>query len=109
MIDAGVPYNEIITRLGEHGKELNEDMLSLAETLNLQPAQKTNLFSYIQKRLAQGATLTEVMRTLAQSTTTEAGDIKSMLSPGQRQLFEQITAPMVCSCSPMPKPWRWDK
>jgi hypothetical protein len=28
MMDDGVPYNEIITRLGEHGKELNEDMLS---------------------------------------------------------------------------------
>ena len=62
----------------------------LGETLNLDRSQKTTLFSYIQNRLAQGATLGDGMKALAETTQTEAGDIKAMLSPGQRQLFDQV-------------------
>jgi hypothetical protein len=61
----------------------------LAATLNLEPDRKTNLFIYIQNRLAQGATLKDGMKTLAQTTETEAAEIKTMLSPGQQQLFDQ--------------------
>ena len=62
----------------------------LGETLKLEPSRKATLFSYIQDRLAQGATLNEAMKAIAESTQTEAEDIKAMLSPGQRQLFDQI-------------------
>jgi hypothetical protein len=62
----------------------------LGETLNLEPSQKTTLFSYIQNRLAQGATLNDGMKALGQATQTEAAEIKAMLSPGQRQLFDQV-------------------
>jgi hypothetical protein len=62
----------------------------LAKTLRLDSSQRTNAFAYIKDRLAQGATLTEGMRALAQTTQTEAIEIKSMLSPTQRQLFDQV-------------------
>jgi len=62
----------------------------LGQTLNLDPARKTTLSSYIQSRLAQGATLNDGMKTLAQTTQTEATEIKAMLSPEQRQRFDQI-------------------
>ena len=62
----------------------------LGQTLNLDPARKTTLSSYIQNRLARGATLNDGMKTLAQTTQTEATEIKAMLSPEQRQRFDQI-------------------
>jgi RNA polymerase sigma-70 factor (ECF subfamily) len=62
----------------------------LEANLNLEPSRKTALFSYIQSRLAQGATLKDSMKALAQTTQTEAVEIRAMLSPGQRQLFDQI-------------------
>jgi RNA polymerase sigma-70 factor (ECF subfamily) len=62
----------------------------LSKTLNLDPAKKTTLFSYIQNRLAEGATLNDAMKGLAQTTQTETAEIKAMLSPAQRQLFDQI-------------------
>ena len=48
------------------------------------------VFSYIEKQLAQGATFSDGMKSLAQATQTEANDIKAMLSPEQRQLFDQV-------------------
>ena len=62
----------------------------MGETLNLDPVTKANLFSYIRTRLAQGATLNDGMKALAQTTETETIEIKGMLSPRQRQLFDQI-------------------
>jgi RNA polymerase sigma factor (sigma-70 family) len=61
----------------------------LGETLNLDRSRKTALFTYIQGRLAQGATLNDGMKTLAQTTEAEAAEIKTMLSPEQRQVFDQ--------------------
>jgi len=62
----------------------------LGKTLNLDPAKKSAVLSYIQRRLAQGATLNDAMKALAESTPTEAGEIRAMLSPEQRQRFDQI-------------------
>jgi hypothetical protein len=61
-----------------------------AKTLSLDSSSKTTLFSYIQFRLAVGATLNDAMKILAETTQTEASEIKAMLSPAQRQLFDQI-------------------
>jgi hypothetical protein len=61
----------------------------LSETLNLDSSTKTTLFSYIQTRLAAGATLTDSMKALAEAAPTEAAEIKAMLSPAQQQLFDQ--------------------
>jgi len=62
----------------------------LSAALNLDPSQKANLFSYIQKKLAQGATLTDGMKVLAETAQAEVAEIKAMLSPAQRQLCDQI-------------------
>jgi hypothetical protein len=62
----------------------------LDETLTLDPSEKDILLSHIQIRLAQGATFNEAMKILAQRAPTEANEIKGILSPGQRQLFDQI-------------------
>jgi hypothetical protein len=64
--------------------------VGLAETLRLNPSQKTTLLSYIQKRLTQGATFNDAMKALAESTGTEASEIKAMLSPEQKQVFDQV-------------------
>jgi hypothetical protein len=61
----------------------------LDETLTLEPAAKETLFSYIQSRLAKGATLDAGMKEIAQQTQTETTEIKAMLSPRQQQLFDQ--------------------
>ena len=65
----------------------------LANPLNLDAAQKTNLFSYVQNRLAQGATLNDAMKAIAATTQTETPEIKAMLSLAQRQQFDQIYGP----------------
>jgi RNA polymerase sigma factor (sigma-70 family) len=62
----------------------------LVETLNLEPYKRTTLFSYIQNRLGQGTTLKDAMKTVAQTTQNEATEIKTMLSPGQQKLFDQV-------------------
>jgi hypothetical protein len=62
----------------------------LANTLNLDASQKTNLLSYIRNRLARGATLREGMKALAETRETEAAEIKAGLSTGQRELFDQV-------------------
>jgi hypothetical protein len=65
----------------------------LASTLNLDAAQKTNVFSYVQNRLVQGPTLNDAMKAIAAATQTETAEIKADLSPRQRQLFDQIYGP----------------
>jgi RNA polymerase sigma-70 factor (ECF subfamily) len=62
----------------------------LAETLNLDAAKRGVLFSYIQNRLAQGATLHDAMRALAEAAPSETSDVKGMLSSEQQQAFDQI-------------------
>ncbi|HZR17885.1 MAG TPA: sigma-70 family RNA polymerase sigma factor [Verrucomicrobiae bacterium] len=65
----------------------------LVNSLNLDEAQKTNLFSYVQNRLAQGATLNDAMKAIAATTQTETPEIKAMLWPAQRRQFDQIYGP----------------
>jgi Sigma-70, region 4 len=62
----------------------------LDETLKLDPFEKEILFSYIQIRLAQGATFNDAMKILAQRAPAEANEIKAILSPEQRQLFDKV-------------------
>lgn len=62
----------------------------LDKTLSLDASEKAKVLSYIQNRLNQGATLNEAMRAIAESTQTEAAEIKAMLSPQQRQVFDQV-------------------
>ena len=62
----------------------------LDQTLKLDAAQKTAVFSHIQNRLAQGATVNDGLKSLALAAAGEATEIKAMLSPAQRQLFDQV-------------------
>ena len=62
----------------------------LDETLKLDISEKTNLFSFLQDRLAQGATLKDTLKAFADSIPTDTPRIKAMLSPKQQQLFDQI-------------------
>jgi RNA polymerase sigma-70 factor (ECF subfamily) len=62
----------------------------LSETLKLDASQRTNLLSYVQNRLGEGASLKDGMKALAQNTQTEASDVKSKLSPQQRVIFDQV-------------------
>jgi RNA polymerase sigma factor (sigma-70 family) len=82
--------NRLLTPPDERTRLANFLTAELAETLNLDAPTKASLVSYIQNRLAQGATLNDSMKALAQTTQTEAGDIKAMLTPAQRQTFDQV-------------------
>ncbi len=62
----------------------------LTESLKLDPSQKAALFSYIEKQLAQGTTFKDAMKSLAQRTQSEAGEIKAMLTAAQQQQFDQL-------------------
>jgi len=62
----------------------------LGETLELDRSERAALFSYIQIRLAQGATFKEAMKTLAETTSSETAAIKGMLTPRQQRLFDQV-------------------
>src|SRR5262249_4746665 len=62
----------------------------LDESLKLDSSEKATLLSYIQNRLAQGATFNDAMKALAQRTPEEAREIKGILSPEQRQRFDQV-------------------
>ena len=64
--------------------------VELRETLSLDAAQQSKLFNYMRERLSKGPTLTDAMKAMAQSTSTEAGEIKSFLSTKQRQVFDQV-------------------
>jgi RNA polymerase sigma factor (sigma-70 family) len=82
--------NPLLTPPDERTRLANFLTAELAETLNLDTPTKTSLVSYIQNRLAQGARLNDGMKALAQTTQAEAADIKAMLSPAQRQIFDQV-------------------
>jgi len=62
----------------------------LVETLSLNSSQRTALLAHIQDRLAQGASLNDAMKSIAQDTDTETTYIKAMLSPEQQQLFDKV-------------------
>lgn len=62
----------------------------LDETLKLDASEKTNVFSFLQGRLAQGATLKDTLKAFAAAIPAEAAQIKTMLSPEQQQQFDQI-------------------
>lgn len=61
----------------------------LNEALNLDTSQKTALSSHLQSRLAQGATLNDAMKAIALAASTEANEVKAMLSPQQQQVFDR--------------------
>ena len=61
----------------------------LSDTLGLGPVQQTNLFLYIDGRISKGESFKDGMRILAETSQTEASDIKGKLSPRQQQLFDQ--------------------
>ncbi len=63
--------------------------VELSETLTLDSPEKRAVYSWIRKRLSRGATLNDALKAMAQSTQAEAGEIKAMLSPSQRQVFDQ--------------------
>jgi RNA polymerase sigma-70 factor (ECF subfamily) len=65
----------------------------LSSTLNLDFSQKTRLLIYLESRLAQGTTFQEAMKAVAETSQTEAAEIKAILSPAQQQLFDQIYGP----------------
>jgi hypothetical protein len=62
----------------------------LDETLKLDDPTRTAVFGYIYNRVAQDQSLNAALKALAEGTKTEAGDIKALLSPEQRQRFDQI-------------------
>lgn len=61
----------------------------LSKVLNLNATDRTALFLYIHNRLAQGETLNDAMKALAEATPTEAIEIRAMLSLAQQQVFDQ--------------------
>ena len=61
----------------------------LTESLKLESSKQKAIRAYIENRLAQGATVTDGLKILGQTTETEAAEIKAMLSPAQQQLFDQ--------------------
>ena len=62
----------------------------LDETMKLDTSEKTNLFSLLQNRLAQGGTLKDTLKAFAASIPAQVTQIKAMLSPKQQQLFNQV-------------------
>jgi RNA polymerase sigma factor (sigma-70 family) len=64
--------------------------VEMRETLALDHAQRTAIFNYILLGLSNGATLKQAMQAMAQSTPTEAGEIKAFLSDKQREVFDRV-------------------
>lgn len=62
----------------------------LDETMKLDTSERTNLFSFLQSRLAQGATLKDSLKAFAAAMPAEATQVKAMLSPKQQPLFDHI-------------------
>jgi len=64
--------------------------VEMRETLRLEPAQQTSLLSYIRDRLAQGPTLKDAEKAMADSRQAEADQIKATLPRGQQRLFDRV-------------------
>jgi RNA polymerase sigma factor (sigma-70 family) len=62
----------------------------IGDTLKLDASERPAVYSFVRKRLAQGATLTDAMNAMAQDIPVEAAQIKALLSPEQRQTFDSI-------------------
>jgi hypothetical protein len=76
---------------GADRKQIAEFLtVEMRETLGLNRAQQGQLFNYVREGLSKGATLTGAMKAMAQSTSTEAGEVKPYLSPRQRQVFDRV-------------------
>ena len=76
---------------GEERKQIAEFLtVEMRETLGLNRAQQGQLFNYVREGLSKGATLKDAMKTMAQSTSTEAGEVKAYLSAKQRQVFDRV-------------------
>jgi RNA polymerase sigma-70 factor (ECF subfamily) len=82
-------FNPLLMPPNERNRLATFLTAGMAETVKLDSAQKANLFSYVRNQLAQGATFRDAMKAVAGTTQTETTDIKAMLSPTQRQLFDQ--------------------
>jgi RNA polymerase sigma-70 factor (ECF subfamily) len=65
----------------------------LGQTLSLNAATRSLLFSYISSHQSRGATVKDAMKSLAQETQAEAVEIKTMLSEDQQRIFDQEYGP----------------
>jgi RNA polymerase sigma factor (sigma-70 family) len=76
---------------GKDRKQLAEFItVEMRETLGLDRAQQGELYNYVSKGLSKGATLKGAMKTMAQSSSTEAGEVKAYLSANQCQVFDRV-------------------
>jgi RNA polymerase sigma factor, sigma-70 family len=64
--------------------------VEMRETLKLDRAQQRKIFNYVRAKLSNGATLKQAMKTVGQTTSTEAGEVKAFLSGKQRQVFDRV-------------------
>jgi RNA polymerase sigma factor (sigma-70 family) len=64
--------------------------VEMRETLKLDREQQKKIFNYVMAKLSNGATLKEAMKTVGETTSTEAGEVKAFLSTKQRQVFDRV-------------------
>jgi hypothetical protein len=64
--------------------------VEMRETLKLDRAQQRKVFNYVRAKLSNGATLKQAMKTVGETTSTEAGEVKAFLSVKQRQVFDRV-------------------
>jgi RNA polymerase sigma factor (sigma-70 family) len=64
--------------------------VEMRETLALDTAQQSALLTFIRNALARGPTLKDSIKTMAQSAKTETTQIKALLSPSQRALYDRV-------------------
>jgi len=64
--------------------------VEMRETLMLDRAQQRKVFNYVKAKLSNGATLKQAMKTIGETTPTEAGEVKAFLSGKQRQVFDRV-------------------
>jgi RNA polymerase sigma factor (sigma-70 family) len=64
--------------------------VEIGETLNLGQAKKLAFYSFCERRLAQGATLSDAKKAMVQDLPAEMVQIKAMLSPDEQKRFDTI-------------------
>jgi RNA polymerase sigma factor (sigma-70 family) len=62
----------------------------LSYSLHLGRSQRAAVFSYTRRHLEQGASPAEAMKAVAEHTKREAMDLKALLSPAQKQVFDDV-------------------
>ncbi len=82
--------NAMLTPARERGQVAEFLSAEVAETLQLQSSERRDVFSFVSKRLSQGATLTDAMKAMFQDIPAEAVQIKALLSPEHRTSFDSI-------------------